>query len=107
MPNFQIKNILKNIKQDLKFLYQENLESIILYGSQARGDANRFSDIDILAILRSNIDPYQEINRTGEIIAKHSLDNNVAISCHFISSERFHQQNTPFLANVKREGIVI
>lgn len=107
MFNLQLETVLENIKRDLRDFYKENLESLILYGSQARGDANKFSDIDILAILKSEINPYQEINRTSDIIAQCSLENDVVISCHFISSERFHRQNTPFLANIKREGTII
>ncbi len=97
----------RNIKRDLSDFYKENLESLILYGSQARGDAKEFSDIDLLTILRTEINPYKEIDKTGDIIAKYSLENDVVISCHFISSAKFHQQNTPFLANVKREGIIL
>ncbi|WP_413174460.1 nucleotidyltransferase domain-containing protein [Anabaena azotica] len=36
-------------------LYQNQLEAIILYGSQAREDAKEFSDIDILVVLKSEI----------------------------------------------------
>ncbi|MGB2927128.1 MAG: nucleotidyltransferase domain-containing protein [Limnothrix sp.] len=103
----KIRSILVQIKESLLDLYSENIENIILYGSQARGDAKEFSDIDLLTILRTDINPYKEIDKTGDIIAKYSLENDVVISCHFISSAKFHQQNTPFLANVKREGILL
>ncbi|MGB2927124.1 MAG: nucleotidyltransferase domain-containing protein [Limnothrix sp.] len=102
-----INQLLLELKQKFSQLYQEDLEDFILFGSQAREDATEFSDIDLLTILRTDINPYQEIDKTGDIIAQYSLENDVVISCHFISSAKFHQQDTPFLANVKREGILL
>ena len=88
-------------------LYQDQLEAIILYGSQARKDAKEFSDIDILVILKSEINPYHEIDTTSQIISQICLEYDVVISRHFISSEKFNKENNPFLYNVKKEGIMI
>ena len=101
----KLNPILQKLKQSLIALYQDNLEAIILYGSQARGDATEFSDIDILVILKFQINPYQEIDKTSQIIYELCRDYDVLISRHFISSEKFESTNTPFLSNVKREGI--
>ena len=103
----QLQIILHKVKQSLSKFYQDQLEKIILYGSQARGDATEYSDIDILVVLKSAIDPYDEINKTSEIIADLCLEYDVVISRHFISSEKFNNQNTPFIYNVKKEGIMI
>ena len=78
-----------------------------MYGSQAREDATEYSDIDILVVLKSTINPYDEIDKTSEIIADLCLEYDVVISRHFISSEKFNNQNTPFIYNVKKEGIMI
>ena len=101
------EKLLNKLKVRFQELYESSFDKILVYGSYARGEATNNSDVDLLTVLKDEINPYKEIDRTGEIIAQYSLENNVVISCHFISSEKFHQQNTPFLANVKREGIVI
>jgi predicted nucleotidyltransferase len=102
----QLQIILHKVKQSLSKFYQDQLEKIILYGSQARGDATEYSDIDILVVLKSTINPYDEIDKTSEIIADLCLEYDVVISRHFISSEKFENQNTPFIYNVKKEGIM-
>jgi len=103
----QLKPILQKLKQSLFGLYQDKLEAIILYGSQARGDAKEFSDIDLLVILKSNINPYQEIDNTSKIISQICLDYNVVISRHFISLDKYKNSKTPFIYNVEKEGIII
>ncbi|TAF48619.1 MAG: nucleotidyltransferase domain-containing protein, partial [Oscillatoriales cyanobacterium] len=86
---------------------QDALESLILYGSQARDDAKNSSDIDLLIILNSLIHPCDEIDETADFIAQVCLDYDVVISWQFISSEQFQHQESPFLFNVKREGILV
>jgi len=107
MQHPQLKEILNKVKQLFINLYKDKLEAIILYGSQARKDAKEFSDIDLLVILKSNINPYQEIDNTSKIIAQICLDYDVVISRHFISLEKYKNSKTPFIYNVEKEGIII
>jgi len=46
------KQALKELVDELKKLYGDNLSHVILYGSKARGDANSGSDIDVLVVLK-------------------------------------------------------
>lgn len=107
MQHPQLQKILVQIKNYLTNLYQDQLEAIILYGSQARKDAQEYSDIDLLIILKSTINPYQEIDKTSHFVSQICLDYDIVISRHFISSSKFRTGNTPFLYNVKKEGIAI
>jgi predicted nucleotidyltransferase len=107
MQHTQRNAILDSVKQYLQTLYDEQLKTVILYGSQAREDAHEFSDIDILVVLNAPINPYREIDRTSEFIAQLCLDNDAVISTHFISSEKFQNANNPFLQNIRNEGIPV
>ena len=107
MTRQKLEVILQQVKSKLNELYEEQLESIILYGSQARGEAKMDSDIDILVVLKSAINPYAEIDRTSEFISQLCLDYDAVIYRHFISAEAFTTQNSPFLHNIRQEGIVI
>jgi len=64
----EIKKILEEFKREIKRLYGKKLKKVILYGSYARGDATKDSDIDLLIVLKGNIVPGEEIDRIIDII---------------------------------------
>lgn len=107
MKHPQLEQILTTVKGYLTNLYQDRLQAMILYGSQARGDSHDASDIDILVVLDEMTSPYLEIDKTGDFIADLSLKHGIVVSRHFISTEKFHSDNNPFLSNIRKEGILV
>jgi len=101
----EIQNIIFELRQKLEMIYKERLVSIVLFGSQARGDAVSGSDIDILVVLKGTVNPGQEIAKVGETTSMLSLKYDVVISCAFVSSDRYATERSPFLLNVHREGV--
>jgi predicted nucleotidyltransferase len=99
--------ILAELRHQMVALYGDRLIRVILYGSQARGDAEPGSDIDVLIVLKGPVDPGDEIERVGGFTARPSLQHNVVISCAFVSDERFRGEQSPFLLNVRREGVPV
>lgn len=102
----KLKRILDELKQEFLNIYGTRLESLILYGSYARGDAGLGSDIDVLVVLAGSVDAGDEIRRTGEMVAGLSLKYDVTISRFFVSAKQF-DENWSLLRNVRREGIVL
>jgi predicted nucleotidyltransferase len=107
MKNLRLDVILREVKDYFNLLYQNRLEQIVLYGSQAREDGHEDSDIDLLVILAGVVNPYQEIDRTSEFIAQLCLDYDVVVSRHFISAAKFQSGDNPFLYNIRREGVTL
>lgn len=60
-----VRLALEELKQELVKLYGERLRGIYLYGSYARGDFTEDSDVDVLIVLRGEVNPYREIARRG------------------------------------------
>ncbi len=103
----KLQSILEQLREYLQSLYGDNLDRIILYGSQARGTARPDSDIDILIVLKELESAWREIDRTSEFIAELCLENNLVISRNFVDLDRFQMENSPFFLNVRREGIAV
>ncbi len=99
--------ILTKLRAGFEALYGPRFVSMLLYGSQARGEATPESDIDVLVVLQGPVDPGTEIARTVPGTASLSLQYNVVISCAFVSEERFRSERSPFLLNVHREGVPV
>ncbi len=103
----RLQKLLAELRRRFEALYGPRLMHLMLYGSQARGDAEPGSDIDVLVVLEGPVQPGEEIRRVGDITAGISLENNVVISCAFISVERFEREESPLMINVRREGVPV
>lgn len=102
-----VKKILEQLKQHFERLYGDRLEKMILFGSRARGDFESESDIDVLVVLRGIVSPSDEIDRTSEIVANLSLQNECVISCVFMEKAELDRGRGPLVRNVLREGVAL
>lgn len=102
-----LKTILSELKRRFEELYGNRLVKMILYGSQARGDMGRWSDIDVLVILQAPVRPSLEIRRTGGIVSSLSLQFDTVIQCLFMDEDGFQRHEEPLLDNVRKEGIEV
>lgn len=113
--NPALRPILQQLKQDLTALYGDRLSHLTLFGSQARGDSEPESDIDVLVVLHSasdgraesTVNPGAEIKRTGKIVADLSLHHDVVISCFFMDETQYQTRNNALLRNIRQEGVLL
>lgn len=105
--NPKILTILSQLKTHLQNLYGDRLVNLVLFGSQARGDAVFGSDIDVLVVLTGPVRVGEEIKRTSHIVADLSLKNDEVISCLFMEKEHFFNRQGPLLRNIRKEGVTL
>ncbi len=105
--NNQLNAILKSVEVYLKNLYQDELDKVVLFGSQARGDAMEESDIDILIVFKHPFSYYQEVCKISEFISHLSLEYNQLVSCCFTTSQQWQTENSAFYRNIHREGVIL
>jgi len=103
----RVQPIVAEYRDRLRELLGEELDSVVLYGSQARGDAKEGSDIDVLCVMRGPFDYSELLEKTSELTAAVSLAYDVVISRVFVSRRDYQVRYTPFLMNVRREGVIV
>jgi predicted nucleotidyltransferase len=102
---FDIPFLLNELKSWLQSVYGKQLKGVYLFGSYARGEADRESDLDILVVLDAFNRYAHEVNRTGALAADLSLKYGVTVSLVFLREHEWLKGDTPFLSNVRDEAI--
>ncbi len=84
--------------------YEKNIESIILFGSVARGESKEDSDVDILVVGDVSLD--ELVNISFPILLEHGK----LISAKNMNREHFDflvREGYSFARNILREGIIL
>ncbi|GHV19601.1 hypothetical protein AGMMS49959_05070 [Planctomycetales bacterium] len=88
----------------------ERLETVLLYGSYARGDYDEESDIDIMILARIDRSEVRKIERTMvSTVSAVSVANDVTVSAYVVDCATFYRwlNVIPFYQNVVKDGIKI
>ncbi len=99
------KTAIMEFKAETKKLYKKKLKNIILYGSWARGEAKKDSDIDLVVVLGGDIKQGKEIDRMIDIITEINLKHQVLISVYPVSEKNYLELKSPILLNIRKEGV--
>jgi len=93
--------IARKVKRRL--LEIASVKQLVVYGSRARGNPTKYSDLDLYIELDAKVSP--ELRRKiREIAWEVSLDSGVVIST-LVASERLRGQ--PILKAIQKEGIAV
>ncbi len=107
MSEIELKNLLAVLRASFQQIFGDQFDQMLLFGSRARGDARQDSDIDVLVVLHGEFDYLDVIERTSELVSTLSLENDIVISTAFLAQQRFEQGGSPFILNVRREGMLV
>ncbi len=97
--------IIQKCKEILEKHYGDRFAGLILYGSQARGQAEAGSDIDLLVLLQGQFDYFQEIWNLAELLYPLQLESDRLISVKPAAVQEFQAGILQFYRNARREGI--
>ncbi len=104
----KLNSLLPEIESKIRTTFGSKVLKIVLFGSYARGDYDRESDVDFLVVVDDeNLDYYRKkrVELTNYYLDKESILLSIIIEKASVA-ERY-KNHSPFLMNVVKEGIVV
>lgn len=86
-------------------LYGSRLKRLILFGSQARGEATSESDVDVLVVLEGPVQTYEEAKRTSRVATEAAAYRDTALSLVHLSETEFAGERRSLVEAVREDGI--
>ena len=80
----EILEVVKVLKSRLIEYFGENIQDVILFGSRSTGKATKYSDYDVLIIVRNNYD-WKFRDTITDIVYDVELEHDVLFDKHLIS----------------------
>jgi len=98
---------LAEVKQRLADAFGDRFRGVILYGSEARGDAREDSDVDLMVLLEGPIDVWQDIQTGVQAVYDLELysDPFLPLSVLPVDHARYLAQERLLYRNAKNDGV--
>lgn len=98
------RSVAAAVAADLRALYGTRLVVVVLYGSQARGEAHPDSDVDLAVVLDQVTSPWEELRRMDDILWRHTLECGVTVSVTPIGRAAWESARRPHIRSARSEG---
>lgn len=100
----QATELRRHLRQEIQAALGDDLDTTLLYGSRARGDATPESDWDVLVLLRDSANRAKARAAMRALVGRIAEETNEHVSILPIKWSEA-AENAGLLANVAREGI--
>ena len=99
------RTLLEDIRSRLAAAHGQRLRGVVLYGSEARGDARPDSDIDVLVLLDGPIDYAVDLEANLLAVYPLALALGRRISAKPVSAKEYEEADCPLYNAARREGL--
>lgn len=97
----------QEIKRRLRNAFGDRLKGVVVYGSEARGEASEDSDIDVMVLLDGPLSLWEDIKAGVEATYDLAVELGRPIHPDPVDREEFEKGEFALYRNVKREGIAL
>ena len=101
------EQILQEIKLRLAAAHGDRLRGVVLYGSEARGQAGPDSDVDLLVLLAEPVDYGSDLEKNLSALYLLSLQIGRRISAKPVPARQYESADCPLYRAAHLEGIAV
>ncbi|MDD5308984.1 MAG: nucleotidyltransferase domain-containing protein [Deltaproteobacteria bacterium] len=98
-------SLTRRIRNDLQGTFGARLEGVVLYGSEARGEAGPDSDIDVLVLLKGPVALWEDARSAALALQSIVSDLGRAIHAVPVDAEAYAAREYGLYREASREGI--
>ena len=103
-----ISDVMQEFAKSVRKILGNSLDSVIVYGSNARGDYSEFSDIDVMLLVSLGEEGIKKISdQISDLAFDFMMKYGVDISPVMTNIDHFNYwaDNLPYYRNVRDEGV--
>ena len=103
-----ISDIMQDFAKSVRKILGNSLDSVIVYGSYARGDYSELSDVDVMLLVFLGEEDIKKISdQISDLAFDFMMKYGVDISPVITNTDHFNYwvDNLPFYRNVRDEGV--
>jgi Uncharacterised protein family (UPF0158) len=99
------QGVAGRVTRDLQRLYRDRFRGVVMIGAWARGDAHPESELELVVLLDSVPDRWEERRRMDRVMWRHSMRNDTVVICSPVTEADLARAQTPALARAMAEGV--
>ena len=107
MPSY-MKKIINDFIKKIKEIIGNRIKRVSLYGSYARGDYNKSSDVDIMILTDLDDEEIEEYrDKISDVAFNIELEKEISISPIVKNIDKYNARVNviPFYMNIQKEGV--
>jgi predicted nucleotidyltransferase len=97
-------SVRQKIRSRLEVAFQDRLQGVLLYGSEARGEARRDSDLDLMVLLEEPVRLGEDLETIVDALYPVQLEIEAPIHALPVSVQSFEAGEYGIYRRAKREG---
>jgi predicted nucleotidyltransferase len=101
------QNVTKRLRDRLQAAFGDRLQGVVLYGSEARGEAGPDSDIDLLVLLEGPVNLGKDLWTAIEAVYPVQLETDRPIHPMPVDARSYEAGEFALYRNAKREGVPV
>jgi hypothetical protein len=99
--------LARAVTDDLRDLFGDRLERVLVFGSSARGEADDESDLDLLVVLDDMQSAWVEGARMDDVLWRHTFDSGIVVSALPVRARDLEAPRRPVLKRAVADGVEV